>query len=100
MPAGPKAWPVCGEWKRGALETSVQFIHKDGVITKPSWDGKEGWWLCNLKNTEALISISGGYRSKAVAPLQSPEKILKILLQKISMGSQGREPWVQSAFDG
>lgn len=54
--------------------------------------------MCNLKNAEAFLS--GDYRSKAVAPLESSEKILKILLQKISMGSQGRELWVQSAFDG
>lgn len=54
-----------------------------------------------LKNNEALIF--GDYRSKAVVLLgkKSLVKILKILLQMILMGSQGREPkakWSRSSL--
>lgn len=59
---------------------------------------RAGETVQTLENTEALIS--GDYKSKAVVPLKTPGKILKILLQMISSGSQRRVPLVESASNG
>jgi len=54
--------------------------------------------LKTLKKSESLIF--GDHRFKVVVPVKFPGKILKILLQMTSVGSQGKEPLVESTSDG